>query len=123
MTELPTIGSYGDYSSTNYGAHTLRVDLGPLTVWFSYKTPVAFRAPGTPMVVRQNDWGATTGKHLKWIDGETSKTAKNRVSGERFEELWAKYVDPLFEAKPVPAQGIFSGIGNLLTFQRPEDGI
>lgn len=121
--ELPTISSYGNYSSSNYGAHTLRVDLGPLTVWFSYKTPVAFRAPGTPTIVRKNDWGATTGKHLKWIDGETSKTAKNRVDGEQFEQLWAQHVEPLFEDKPAPEPGIFSGIGNLLNVEHPKDGI
>ena len=116
-TELPRIDSYGHYSSNNYGAHTLRVEVGPLTVWFSYKTPVAFRAPGTPMIVHQNDWGKTTGKHLKWIDGHTSKTAKDRVSGEKFEQLWAEHVQPLFD-KPEPAKvepGIFSDLGNLLS--------
>jgi len=91
--ELPSISSYAPHSASNYGAYTLRVDLGPLTVWFSYKTLVAFRAPGTPMIVRQNDWGATTGKHLKWINGETSKTDTIQVSGEQFEDLWAKHVE------------------------------
>lgn len=110
-TGLPTIRNYGEYSSENYGAHTLMVDVGPVTVWFSYTTPVAFRAPGTPTIVRENAWGKTTGKHLKWIDGQTSKTATDRVSTERFEQLWAEHVDPLFK-KPEP--GIFSDIGKLL---------
>lgn len=92
-SELPSISSYAPHSASNYGAHTLRIDLGPLTVWFSFKTPVAFRAPGTPPIVRQNDWGATTAKHLKWIDGETSKTIRILVSGEQFEKLWAKHVE------------------------------
>ena len=97
IAELPSIHSYGEYSSDNYGAHTLRVEVGPITVWFSYRTPVAFRAPGTPMIVRENEWGPTTGKHLKWLDGETSKTARNRVSGEKFDELWKQHVAPLFD--------------------------
>lgn len=112
--ELPEISNYGQYKSNNYGAHTLRVDVGPLSVWFSYRTPVAFRAPGIPQVVHVNDWGKTTGKHLKWIDGHTSKTATDRVSAERFEELWAKHVEPLFEEKPATEQGIFAGLGNLV---------
>lgn len=91
--ELALLSSYSPPDSSNYGAHTLRIDLGPLTVWFSYKTPVAFRTPGTPMIVRQNDWGATTGKHLKWINCETSQTDTIQVSGEQFEELWAKHVE------------------------------
>jgi hypothetical protein len=92
-SELHSISSYAPHSVSNYGAHTLRIDLGTLTVWFSFKTPVAFRAPGTPTIVRQNDWGATTGKHLKCINGETSKTDTIQVSGEQFEELWAKHVE------------------------------
>lgn len=39
--ELPSIANYGNYSSDNYGAHSLRVTIGGITVWFSYKTPVA----------------------------------------------------------------------------------
>ncbi len=92
-SELPSISSYAPHSVSNYGTHTLRIDLGTLTVWFSFKTPIAFRAPGTPTIVRQNEWGATTGKHLKWIGSETSNTAAILVSSEQFEELWAKHVE------------------------------
>ena len=46
------------------------------TVWiphvgwlhFSYRTLVAFQKEGCKQVVRQNDWGQTTGKHLNAID-------------------------------------------------------
>lgn len=116
MSGLPSISSYGQYSSNNYGAHTLEVEIGPVTVWFSYKTPVAFLAPGTPKIVRENEWGRTTGKHLKWIDGFTSKDkTSGRVTGEKFEQLWATHVKPYFD-KPEPTvePGIFSGLGNLL---------
>jgi len=93
---LPSISSYGEYSSDNYGAHCLRVDMGRVTVWFSYRTPIAFRADGHNKVVRQNEWGPTTGKHLKWIDGNTSRDKNSgRVDGEMFEKLWKEQVEPI----------------------------
>jgi hypothetical protein len=53
------------------------VELGDVTIWFSYRTPIAFMAPGHGKMVRENDWGPTTGKHLNYVGGE-------RVSGEVF---------------------------------------
>ena len=75
--------NYGNYSSNNYGAHSLAFQLGDITVYFSYETPVAFEAPGHGLVVRENDWGNTTGKHLNWIDGGNHK---NRITGGKFKE-------------------------------------
>jgi hypothetical protein len=51
--------------------------------YFSYNTLVAFRANGR-LVVRQNDWAQTTGKHLNWIDGGDKK---NRVNSAEFSRL------------------------------------
>lgn len=82
MQSLPSITNYGQYSSDNYGANSLRLDIGPLTVWFSYKTPVAFQLDGKLRVVRRNQWGPTTGKHLNWIDGGNQK---ERVDSDEFE--------------------------------------
>lgn len=48
------------------------VRVGPIVLYFSYSTIVAFRAPGfgwSGMVVSENVWSQTTGKHLNWIDG------------------------------------------------------
>jgi hypothetical protein len=92
---MPEIRSYGNYASDNYGAHCLVVQIAGVTVWFSYQTPVAFQADG-PRVVRENDWGPTTGKHLNWIDGGVRS---NRVSGKEFERLYAEHV----EGATVPA--------------------
>jgi hypothetical protein len=92
---LPRIRNYGQYSSDNYGAHSLVVELGDLTVWFSYKTAVAFQVDGQPRVVRQNEWGPTTGKHLRWIDGDDKSS---RVPGYEFERLWNEQVAPLVSA-------------------------
>ena len=86
MKSLPTISSYGKYDSDNYGAHSLRVSIGGLDVYFSYSTPVAFRAPGQLLIVRENEWGPTTGKHLNWIDGGDKTAKKARLPGREFEE-------------------------------------
>lgn len=47
----------------------MEVTVGNVTLWFSYRTVVAFSTPETGLVVRENDWKGTTGKHLNWIDG------------------------------------------------------
>jgi hypothetical protein len=81
---LPT---WSVYCSNTTSTNALCFDLGRLTVWFSYKTPVAFRpnvGPRQPLLVRENDWGSTTGKHLNAIDGGDKKS---RIPGEKFEEL------------------------------------
>ena len=104
--ELPTIRTYGEYASGNYGAHALRVEVGPIVVWYSYETPVAFHvgfgAEGHYRVVHENDWSTTTGKHLNWIDGGAPSAKKARVSGADFERLWNEQVAPLL-AEPVDA--------------------
>lgn len=84
MINLPTIESYA-------GEHAQRLDIGNLTVWFSYKTVIAFKVLGGARVVRENDWGPTTGKHLNAIDGGNRK---GRVSGAEFEAQWAMQVGP-----------------------------
>lgn len=90
-TNLPTFETYGNYSSSNYGAHCLRFCVGSLSVWYSYKTPIAFYHPSTGTVIRQNDWSTTTGKHLNAID--TDK--KIRVTGEEFERRFAALLNSL----------------------------
>jgi hypothetical protein len=94
--QLPSIQTYGNYSSSNYGAHCLQVVIGHITVWFSYTTPIAFKVGGNGRVVRQNDWSTTTGKHLNAIDnGGTNRAAKRlRVDSQTFERLWAEQVEP-----------------------------
>jgi len=58
------------------------------TLYFSYKTLVAFHTPESGLIVRENDWSTTTGKHLNYIDGGNKK---NRVSASKFAELAQKY--------------------------------
>lgn len=88
---LPTITNYGRYSSDNYGVHTLKVTVGPVTLWFSYKTCVAFQVDGHDQVVHTNIWGLTTGKHLNWLD----KGQKERVNADKFQQLYNEQVLPV----------------------------
>jgi len=84
IQELPSYQTYGRYASDNYGTHALQFFLPGITIWFSYQTPVAFMVIGSPKMVRQNEWGPTTGKHLNWIDGGNRA---GRLPGEEFERL------------------------------------
>jgi hypothetical protein len=96
--ELPSFSSYGKYRNSNYGSHCLRMDAGPLTAWFSYRTMVAFRFAGEERVVRQNEWGRTTGKHLNWIDGGDKAC---RVDGATFEQVYQEQAAKAFGAVAV----------------------
>lgn len=79
---LPKISSYGQYSNDNYGAHTLKVDLGEIEFYYSYETIVAFATPETGLVCSENVWGTTTGKHLNWIQSDKKKRIKNGTFNE-----------------------------------------
>ena len=89
MNTFPSWETYGNYSSDNYGAHTLKFYTDGATYWFSYKTLVAFEPSlGGARVVRHNDWGPTTGKHLNWIDGGDKAS---RISGDAFLDYVARW--------------------------------
>jgi len=79
---LPSISSYGNYSNGNYGINTLCVSFDGFRLFYSYKTIVAYSDPVDGLVVRQNDWRTTTGKHLNWIDDGDKKS---RLPGEEFQ--------------------------------------
>lgn len=95
--DLPTFETYGNYSSDNYGAHALRFfDAQGNVFWFSYKTLVAFKTPAGPRVVRKNEWGPTTGKHLNAIDDGNKKS---RVDADEFGRLFrATFGKPIASA-------------------------
>jgi hypothetical protein len=91
---MPDISCYGNCRSGNYGMHTLAVDFGVVTIWYSYVTPVAFQLTFGPLVVHENVWGRTTGKHLGWIDNGRKE---DRVSEEEFQAQWQRQVAPYFD--------------------------
>ena len=95
---LPTIYSYGDYSSSNYGAHCMRVDITRsrknkhgLTIYYRYNTCVAFRGfineEKRGLFVIKNYWNTTTGKHLNMIDGGDKAS---RLDEKEFEKLFRR---------------------------------
>lgn len=74
---LPTISSYGNYESDNYGAHTLCVDFDNFRLYYSYKTIVAYYDVQDGLVCSENVWGVTTGKHLNWIQPDKKRRVKS----------------------------------------------
>lgn len=60
---LPEVESY--YKGSQ---NAIRVDMGDITLWFSYTTIIAVRI-GPDTWVSKNEWSNTTGKHLAAIDG------------------------------------------------------
>ena len=90
-TVLPIISSYGKYSSKNYGMNTIRLDFTNLTLYYSYRTLVAFSIPSGTFV-RKNSWKSTTGKHLNWVNEITGGNKKDRLTSEEFEKAYQKHV-------------------------------
>lgn len=84
---LPGVRNYGNYSSDNYGAHTLVfTDERGYEFYFSYRTLVAFWTPDKGLVVHENDWSTTTGKHLNWIDGGSREAKRRRLADIDFRD-------------------------------------
>lgn len=73
----PTVRRYAGKNTDAICVSTAAID-----IFFSYETPVAFRKD-YKLVVRENDWGPTTGRHLNAIDPDKSV----RVRGDEFERL------------------------------------
>ena len=67
------------------------VRLGTLGIAFSYQTPIGYTADdGFTWIVRVNDWGPTTGKHLNELDfGRKDE----RIPGDQFEARLAQQLE------------------------------
>jgi len=86
---LPKVSGYGEYSS-NYGKNALRVDILGMTLYYSYKTLVAFKESQFGLVCRKNEWGVTTGKHLNLICPDHSQRKEAEEFGELFRQALRK---------------------------------
>lgn len=80
MTTTVRKWSYGHYESDNYGGHSMAVQIGNLTLYFSYDTVVAFQEEGHCLRVCENVWSVTTGKHLGWLQPDK----KQRIPFDQF---------------------------------------
>ena len=67
--DLPYKWNYYKEGS-NSSAVAFRDENSGFTYFYSYNTLVAFEHTLSGLVVRENVWGATTGKHLNAIDGK-----------------------------------------------------
>lgn len=115
---LPKIESYGQYKSGNYGVNSLSVSFpNGFTLYYSYETIIAYRG-NNGLIVRQNSWSTTTGKHLNWIDGGRKE---DRIKGTQFEavlndELKLRGLSPIEEGEHVHEWGTPKEAGGEIIF-------
>lgn len=91
------------------GPNSLMVELGPLVLWFSYQTVVAFQVQRHPVVAMENPQGPTTGKHLNVVEPDHKKRLP-RVDFEReFKKVEAalSHLLPKFQ-RPVADRGSYA---------------
>jgi len=67
MNNLPSFETYGKYNGDNYGVHSLKIDMGAFSLYYSYQTIIAYEDDKEGLVCCTNVWRTTTGKHLNWI--------------------------------------------------------
>lgn len=67
------------------------VSIGDLDLYFSYEAVVAFRARGISLIVSENIWSATTGKHINAIAGK----GYPRLPREKFREMLKEVLMPI----------------------------
>ncbi len=84
------IWNYGDYSSNNYGS-SRAVQVGPITLFYSYETVIAYRDPKEGLVCCTNEWGPTTGKHLNWINSDKRHRIPIEFFNARLAALLKRY--------------------------------
>ena len=64
--------NYCNYSSDNYGAHSIAIQLNKRTIYYSYDTIIAFYGYNSKNeyfdCIIKNYWNNTTGKHLNAIN-------------------------------------------------------
>lgn len=90
--KFASFSNYGNYSSDNYGAHSLVFnDSNGNKYWFSYDTMVAFRIDGEFHIIK-NYWGTTTGKHLNWINKDKSIREDEETFNKNYERLTCQNV-------------------------------
>lgn len=67
--------------------NALRVAIKGIVIYFSYNTPVAFHHKAKVVVVSENCWQNTTGKHIAEIERIWTKPKSGRTPRQEFEKL------------------------------------
>ena len=73
------------------------VKYGDRQLAFSYETLIGYRVLAdhgwSDWVVRANEWGPTTGKHMNYLHDECGQTKKDRIQGSEFLKRFETEVD------------------------------
>jgi len=90
--ELPKVDNYHAHTQRDT-VRAVRVDVGDVTIWFSYRTCIAFQVPGRDAICRENVWGPTTGGHMRSVS-RYGTDKKGRVDAATFHKLWNQLAVP-----------------------------
>lgn len=82
LSEDLDIGKFGIWIHP-IGKNCIAIEIGKLTVYFSYRTPIAFRRKAGPKQVCENVWGDVTEKHMAFVEAGSQK---NRICKHDFEK-------------------------------------
>jgi|LakMenE01Jun11ns_1017448.scaffolds.fasta_scaffold9808285_3 hypothetical protein len=83
VNKMVTIRSYyGTSPSAENNAKVVTVK--GTRFFFSYETLVGVESAQGPVIVHENIWGTTTGKHLNSIDGGTKDAKAKRLNHDDF---------------------------------------
>jgi hypothetical protein len=77
MTLPLHISSYGNIKHPEY---CLRVQIGSMSVYYTFRSPIAYRTPDEGLVVSEHDFGSATDSHLDIIKATGSFTTLPRES-------------------------------------------
>ena len=61
-----------------------------VTLFFSYKSLIAVKSPDG-LLIHENIWGTTTGRHLHKINSDTSKRINKDDFLKQVQEIWGRY--------------------------------
>lgn len=92
------------------GPNNYRIEIGTLTMWFSYETCIAFQVGGRRTVC-ENVWSKTTGKHLGRIDGGSREAKAARIKYSAFAQALGRLSLSLAEETEETPQAIGSRLG------------
>ena len=84
LLELNHISDYRGDVSKSAPLHVITI--GALQIYFSYSTPVAYRTGGD-LVVSNNVWSNTTGRHLNIINPDKSIRINNQLFNSQLNDL------------------------------------
>lgn len=77
---FPQVGTYAEPSSK---CNTVHLNLGNISLYYSYRTIIAFHTIDEGLVVCSNEWGPTTARHLNLIDGGN---VEDRIDYDEFQD-------------------------------------